>query len=192
MNVPIFQDDVIDVFPLAFMNVFFGAGGLPEINMANVSNHPCHLNSATLIQSMYIQTCNNVDDPVFAGSGLANCQFMASDIQACQAKGKIITLSLGGATGAATFSSDAQAESFADLVWNTFLGGSSSTRPFGNAVSFSQGSTNRSTSDCLSLGFGRVRNIHATQACASVDGIVIFAESIWTLKAAEVMVSQRL
>ncbi len=59
---------------------------------------------------------------------------MASDIKTCQAAGKIITLSLGGATGAATFSSDAQAETFAETVWNLFLGGSSSTRPFGDAV----------------------------------------------------------
>jgi chitinase len=82
------------------------------------------------------QTCNNVDDAVFSGSGLPNCQFMAADIQACQAKGKIITLSLGGATGAAVFSSDAQAQTFADQIWNLFLGGSSSTRPFGKVGSF--------------------------------------------------------
>ena len=31
------QDDTINAFPLAFLNVYFGAGGLPEINMANVS-----------------------------------------------------------------------------------------------------------------------------------------------------------
>ncbi|KAG5725917.1 Chitinase 1, partial [Termitomyces sp. T112] len=49
-------------------------------------------------------------------------------------KGKIVTLSLGGATGAASFSSDAQAQDFADTIWNLFLGGSSSTRPFGAAV----------------------------------------------------------
>jgi len=59
---------------------------------------------------------------------------MAADIKACQARGKAIILSLGGATGAATFSSDSQASSFADTVWNLFLGGSSSTRPFGDAV----------------------------------------------------------
>lgn len=41
---------------------------------------------------------------------------------------------LGGATGAATFSSDSQAQAFANTIWNLFLGGSSSTRPFGNAV----------------------------------------------------------
>lgn len=108
------QDDSIDAFPLAFLHVFFASGGLPSINMAN--------------------TCNTNDNPVFPGTELPNCSFMAADIQACQAKGKIITLSLGGATGAASFSSDAQAQQFADTIWNLFLGGSSSTRPFGNAV----------------------------------------------------------
>ncbi|KAJ3744211.1 glycoside hydrolase [Lentinula detonsa] len=108
------QDDVVDVFPLAFLDVFFGTGDLPEINFAN--------------------TCNDVDDAVFPGSELANCQFMATDIQTCQAAGKIITLSMGGATGAATFTSESQAEDFADLIWDLFLGGTSTTRPFGDAV----------------------------------------------------------
>ncbi|TFK40066.1 glycoside hydrolase superfamily [Crucibulum laeve] len=107
------QDDTINAIPLAFLNVFFSTGGLPEINMAN--------------------TCSS-NGGVFPGTSLATCQSMAADIKACQAKGKIITLSLGGATGAASFTSDAQAQTFADTIWNLFLGGSSSTRPFGDAV----------------------------------------------------------
>ena len=60
---------------------------------------------------------------------------MTSDIKACQARGKIITLSMGGSVaGVTSFSSDAQAEAFARTVWDLFLGGSSSTRPFGDAV----------------------------------------------------------
>ena len=59
---------------------------------------------------------------------------MGADIKTCQSKGKIITLSLGGAGGAVGFTSDSQAETFADTVWNVFLGGSSTTRPFGDAV----------------------------------------------------------
>ncbi|GJF00072.1 glycoside hydrolase family 18 protein [Phanerochaete sordida] len=108
------QDNSIDVLPIAFLNVFFGAGGLPSIDLAN--------------------TCNVNDDAVFAGSQLPNCQFLASAIQTCQSKGKIVTISLGGATGAAGFTSDAQASQFANTIWNLFLGGSSSTRPFGSAV----------------------------------------------------------
>ena len=89
-------DNAIDVFPVAFLTTFFGAGGLPVLNLANI--------------------CNNVDNATFPGSQLPNCAVLASDITTCQAKGKIITLSLGGAGGSVGFSSDAQAVSFADQV----------------------------------------------------------------------------
>ncbi|KAF5311765.1 hypothetical protein D9619_003381 [Psilocybe cf. subviscida] len=108
------NDNAIDVFPLAFLNVFFGPGGLPSLNLANA--------------------CNPTDNSSFSGSTLPNCASIANDIQTCQAKGKIVTLSLGGATGAVGFSSDDQASSFGQQIWDLFLGGSSSTRPFGNAV----------------------------------------------------------
>lgn len=45
-----------------------------------------------------------------------------------------MTLSLGGATGSVGFQSDSQATSFAQTIWSLFLGGSSSTRPFGSAI----------------------------------------------------------
>jgi len=108
------SDSVINAFPVAFLNVFFGTGGVPSINLAN--------------------TCNPTDNATFPGTDLPNCSALASDIETCQSAGKIITISLGGATGSNQFSSDSQAESFADTIWNLFLGGSSSTRPFGNAV----------------------------------------------------------
>jgi chitinase len=65
---------------------------------------------------------------------LPNCSSLASHITSCQAKGKIVTLSLGGASGSVGFQSDAQATTFAQTIWNLFLGGSSSTRPFGSAI----------------------------------------------------------
>lgn len=80
------------------------------------------------------KTCNPTDNATFPGTELPNCSALASDIELCQSKGKIVTVSLGGATGAVGFSSDSQAESFADTIWNLFLGGSSSIRPFGSAV----------------------------------------------------------
>ncbi|KAI0649549.1 glycoside hydrolase [Trametes meyenii] len=108
------QDDSIDAIPIAFLNVFFSTGGLPSIDLSNI--------------------CSTVDDPVFPGTSLPDCSFMASDIEFCQSKGKIVTISLGGATGGASFTDASQAEAFGDTIWNTFLGGSSSTRPFGGAV----------------------------------------------------------
>ncbi|KAI0639124.1 class III chitinase [Trametes polyzona] len=108
------QDDTIDVIPIAFINKFFGPGNAPVLDLAN--------------------TCNTTGSPTFPGTGLLDCSFMASDIQTCQSKGKILTLSLGGGGASVGFQSDSQAESYADTIWNDFLGGSSSTRPFGNAV----------------------------------------------------------
>uniref|UniRef100_A0A8H7Y639 chitinase n=1 Tax=Psilocybe cubensis TaxID=181762 RepID=A0A8H7Y639_PSICU len=108
------NDNAIDVFPIAFLNVFFGTGGVPSINLAN--------------------TCNPTDNATFPGTELPNCSSLAPDIAACQAKGKIVTISLGGATGAVGFQSDDQATSFAQTIWDLFLGGTSQTRPFGNAV----------------------------------------------------------
>ncbi|KAA1473455.1 glycoside hydrolase [Dentipellis sp. KUC8613] len=107
-------DDTIDTLILAFLYVFDGPGGEPVIDLAN--------------------TCSKSGSPVFPGTALADCSFMAQQIEACQARGKAVTLSLGGATGKVGFESDAAAEVFADRVWEQFLGGESAMRPFGKAV----------------------------------------------------------
>ena len=75
-----------------------------------------------------------MDNATFSGTEMPICTSVGTDIQTCQSKGKIVTLSLGGAGGSVGFSSDSEAESFADQIWDMFLGGTSSTRPFGNAV----------------------------------------------------------
>ena len=46
-------------------------------------------------------------------------RFLSEDIQKCQTKGKIETLSLGSETTKVGFQSDSQAE---ELIWNLFLG----------------------------------------------------------------------
>ncbi|KAJ7622131.1 glycoside hydrolase family 18 protein [Roridomyces roridus] len=107
------QDTSIDAIQIAFVDVFFSTGGLPELDLSNI----CGTGSG-----------------VFPGTNLANCQFLAAGIEACQNQGKSVTLSLGGQTGSASFTSDAQGTAFANTIWDLFLGGSSSTRPFGTAV----------------------------------------------------------
>lgn len=81
---------------MAFVNTFFGTDGLPGMNLAN--------------------TCNNVDNATFNGSELPNCSSLAADIATCQSKGKVVTISVGGAGGGVGFQSDAQATAFADQV----------------------------------------------------------------------------
>ena len=64
---------------------------------------------------------------------MPNCQFLAEDIKTCQKNGKLVTISLGGATGSASFTSADQASAFGDTIWNVFLGGKNGSRPFGDA-----------------------------------------------------------
>ncbi|KAI6039892.1 glycoside hydrolase superfamily [Pisolithus marmoratus] len=105
------NDDVIDTFPIASLNKFFAGSDLPSINLAN--------------------SCGNT---FFSGTSMPNCTFLGPDIESCQAAGKIITISLGGAAGSVGFSNDSQAQAFAQTIWDLFLEGSSPDRPFGSAV----------------------------------------------------------
>lgn len=79
---------------------------------------------------MNIVGCNDF----FPGTNILNCPNLAGDIKTCQGLGKKVLISLGGAVGTYGFTSDSQAEDYADTLWNLFGGGTSSTRPFGDAV----------------------------------------------------------
>jgi len=82
----------------------------------------------------FVNICNQWDDHTFPGTNLADRSFLSTEIKQCQAKGKIVTLSISGTTGKVGFTGDTQAISFAKTIWDAFLGGSSPTRPFGSAV----------------------------------------------------------
>ena len=70
---------------------------------------------------------------------------------------------MGGAAGSYSFEDDSDAQNFAGAIWNNFLGGSSSTRPFSDAVL-----------DGLVFNFDVERKIRLN--------FVDFTGSIWTLK----------
>ncbi|KAJ2637845.1 Chitinase 2 [Coemansia sp. RSA 1286] len=70
----------------------------------------------------------------FSGTDLLHCPDMAADIKLCQSKGKIVLLSMGGAAGSYGFSSDAEAKTYADTMWDMFFEGNGSQRPFDDAV----------------------------------------------------------
>ncbi|KAJ1673900.1 Chitinase 2 [Spiromyces aspiralis] len=100
------QGDTVDVFSIAFMN------GFPNI-LLNFAN-----------------AC----ETTFNGSTLLHCPQIGKDIKTCQDAGKAILLSLGGASGAYGFSSDSEAETFADTLWDMFFAGNATQRPFDDAV----------------------------------------------------------
>ena len=106
------DDDSTDIILLSFLHIYYGTGGLPEVNFASACD----------------------DGTVFEGTGLLQCPTIAEDIVTCQNKGKIVLLSMGGASGTYGFSSTTEGTEFADTLWNLFLGGTSETRPFGDAV----------------------------------------------------------
>ncbi|KAI9083353.1 hypothetical protein K1719_034719 [Acacia pycnantha] len=64
------------------------------------------------------------------------CQSKAysADIETCRSKGIKVLLSLGGDTNGYSLNSAAKANQLATYLWNNFLGGSSNSWPFGNAV----------------------------------------------------------
>ncbi|KAI1264847.1 putative class III chitinase [Xylariaceae sp. FL1019] len=101
----------IDVIPISFL---YGINTL-AVNFASASD-----------------SCTAATD----GSGLLICPEIEEDIQTCQANGKTIMLSIGGATySEGGFASADAATTAAQTVWNLF-GSPTDTanRPFGSAV----------------------------------------------------------
>ncbi|KAJ1964256.1 Chitinase 2 [Dispira parvispora] len=70
----------------------------------------------------------------FENSKLLTCPKLTDQIKRCQDAGKTILLSLGGQEGSYALTSGEEGTELAHQIWDTFLGGSSDTRPFGDAV----------------------------------------------------------
>ncbi|KAL6716578.1 hypothetical protein ACLMJK_006145 [Lecanora helva] len=111
-------DSSVDIVVLAFLDTFFDAGGMPNINIGPACSGDPTLGA---------QAIN--------ATGLLDCPYLAKNITTCQSLGKKVFLSLGGASGTTNFTSDAQATTFASTVWNLFGGGNvtSNLRPLGTA-----------------------------------------------------------
>ena len=67
-----------------------------------------------------------------ASSG--GCAVLSSDIRSCQRRGVKVLLSIGGGDGKYGLSSPADARLVAAYLWNSYLGGMSTSRPLGDAV----------------------------------------------------------
>lgn len=100
----------------------------------------CDDNSDIILLSFITSFPNNLQlnfanqcDDTFS-SGLLKCDNIGEDIKYCQKKGKIVMLSMGGASGSYGFLSDSEGEDFAKVLWNKFAGGSDDERPFGDAI----------------------------------------------------------
>ncbi|XP_058769850.1 hevamine-A-like [Vicia villosa] len=63
-----------------------------------------------------------------------SCTRIGDHIKYCQSRGITVLLSIGGGIGRYSLASREDASDFSRYLWNTFLGGTSFSRPFGDAV----------------------------------------------------------
>lgn len=116
----------IDIIPLAFMNVVPSHGnGYPGTNFGN------QCGAGVFSGPGYNGVVNHAADSLSSA-----CPFISSDITLCQAAGKKVVLSLGGAIGSYQLASAADGEYLADFLWGAY-GPQKSTwsgpRPFDGA-----------------------------------------------------------
>lgn len=113
------SDPSYDIVNLAFLSYFYADGQYPRLAIPS-------LNGSSEAQKT-------------AGAlALQDGTALVPAIKKCQASGKLVLLSMGGAAGYADvrLNSDAQGEQVADTIWNLFLAGGKNRdlRPFGDVV----------------------------------------------------------
>ncbi|KAL2550602.1 Acidic endochitinase [Forsythia ovata] len=118
----------------AGISVYWGQNG-GEGTLADT----CATGNYQYVNIAFLTTFGNGQTPVLNLAGHCNpasgtCTGLSNDIRACQNRGIKVLLSLGGAIGSYSLSSAANAQEVADYLWNTYLGGQSSSRPLGDAV----------------------------------------------------------
>lgn len=109
-------DSTYDIVNLAFLAYFNKAGGYPGLEVQG-------LNGPSAAQKKA------------GATGLKDGSSLVPAIKQCQANGKLVILSMGGATDYSdvALANDAAGQKVADQIWNLFLGGTSNPelRPFG-------------------------------------------------------------
>ncbi|PUU82057.1 glycoside hydrolase superfamily [Tuber borchii] len=104
-------DESVDIVVLAVVHIIKGKGGLPGLNLSGYCGDP------------------------ISGTDLIRCPEFGTAITKCQAKGKLVFMSLQGSMGDQTLDNDTAAIEYADSLWKLFGEGTGleSMRPFGNA-----------------------------------------------------------
>ncbi|PTB39908.1 Chitinase 2 [Trichoderma asperellum] len=99
----------IDILVLSFLDIYGATGNFPSGNFGN----DCFISTAGVPQS---------------------CSDLASQIKTCQSAGVKIVVSLGGAAGSYSLSSQSQAETIGQYLWDAYgnSGSTSVQRPFGD------------------------------------------------------------
>ncbi|XP_028758864.1 acidic endochitinase-like [Neltuma alba] len=99
----------------------------------------CNSGNYKFINIAFLSTFGNGKTPQLNLAGHCNpavgtCKGISADIKTCQRKRIKVLLSIGGGSGSYSLNSAKEAKKLAKYIWNNFLGGSSKSRPLGNAV----------------------------------------------------------
>ncbi|CAL0316026.1 unnamed protein product [Lupinus luteus] len=93
----------------------------------------CNTNNYQFVNIAFLSTFGNGQTPELNLAGHSR-DGLNADIKGCQGQGIKVLLSLGGGAGSYSLNSADDATNLANYLWNNFLGGSSDSRPFGDAV----------------------------------------------------------
>ncbi|OAY81166.1 Acidic endochitinase [Ananas comosus] len=100
----------------------------------------CATGNYKYVNIAFLPTFGNGQTPMInlAGhcdpSSVDGCTALSHDIRSCQSRGVKVMLSIGGGAGSYYLASSQDAMQVAEYLWNNFLGGSSPSRPLGDAV----------------------------------------------------------
>jgi chitinase len=98
----------------------------------------CNTGFFQIVNLAFLSSFGNGNQPELNLAGHCtppNCQKLRDSINHCQSIGIKIILSIGGEyKGKYSLSSPEDANQVADYIWNKFLGGTSNSRPFGDAI----------------------------------------------------------
>ncbi|KAF7003778.1 hypothetical protein CFC21_019063 [Triticum aestivum] len=99
----------------------------------------CATGNYKFVNIAFLSSFGNGQPPVLNLAGHCvptngGCASLSSDVKSCQSNGVKVMLSIGGGAGGYYLSSSQDAKNVATYLWNNFLGGTSPSRPLGDAV----------------------------------------------------------
>ncbi|XP_051226545.1 acidic endochitinase [Lolium perenne] len=116
------------------MAIYWGQNG-NEDSLAQT----CATGNFKFVNVAFLFTFGNGQTPVLNLAGHCDpasngCTFVGAQIKSCQSQGIKVLLSIGGGVVRYGLSSAADAKNVAEYIWDNYLGGTSASRPLGDAV----------------------------------------------------------
>ncbi|CAM0883690.1 unnamed protein product [Alopecurus aequalis] len=102
-------------------------------------NETCATGNFKFVNVAFLFTFGNGQTPVLNLAGHCDpasngCTFLSAQVKSCQRLGVKVLLSIGGGVVRYGLSSAADAKNVSRYIWNNYLGGTSASRPLGDAV----------------------------------------------------------